>query len=152
MPAFKDLTGERFGKLTVIRLSEIKKAHLRWVCKCDCGKLTEVSAANIGKCTKSCGCLRNTQGGLTRKHPLWARWSEMHSRCNNFSDKNYGGRGIRVCKRWHSFKKFLEDVEATYFEGATMDRYPNNDGNYEPSNFRWATPLQQIHNRRSRKN
>src|SRR4051812_28604585 len=108
MPSFKDLTGKRFGRLLVIELSaksgKTKCSH--WLCLCDCGTKKIVSIANLGKNTNSCGCLRNTQGGLTRKHPLWATWSSMHQRCRDVKNKDYfryGGRGIKVCKRWRSF-------------------------------------------------
>lgn len=150
MPAFKDLTGKRIGKLVILGPHPKRTSYnmIRWICQCDCGNKKLITTSNLGRNTKSCGCIRNTQGGLTRKHALWGRWSTMHQRCNDPNDKNYGGRGISVCERWLSFELFLEDLEATFFKGASLDRYPNNNGNYEPTNVRWATPKQQAQNRR----
>lgn len=152
MPAFKDLTGKRFGKLTVIGPHPVRTGYnmIRWICKCDCGTDTLVTTGNIGKNTNSCGCYRNTQGSLSNKHRLWATFSTMHSRCEKERDKNYanyGGRGIKVCKRWKSFLLFLEDMEAGYRPGLSIDRINNNKG-YSPNNCRWATPKQQTRNRR----
>jgi hypothetical protein len=152
MAAFKDLSGKRFGKLVVVGPHPERTGHgmIRWICRCDCGKEKTVTTANIGKNTNSCGCLRNTQGSHSRKHRLWAVFSSMHGRCENPKDKayeNYGGRGIKVCVRWDSFLNFLEDMEATYAPGLSIDRR-DNDRNYEPGNCRWATAKEQGRNRR----
>ncbi len=75
----------------------------------------------------------------------------MHDRCSNKNSKNYpyyGGRGISVCERWGTFPPFLEDVGRKPHARLTLDRYPNNDGNYEPGNVRWATRAEQSRNRR----
>lgn len=81
-------------------------------------------------------------------------WADMRKRCNNpkyKQYKDYGGRGIKVCKEWDSFARFLCDVGLRP-TGLTLDRI-NNDGNYEPGNVKWSTRLEQVHNRRnSRKN
>lgn len=152
MPAFKDLTGKRIGRLTVIGPHPIRTSYkmIRWICRCDCGKEKLITTANIGSNTNSCGCLRNTQGGLTRKHPLWPIWSGMMQRCtdpNCEAYPNYGGRGIEVCARWKSFPAFLEDMEPSYRTGLSIDREDNDKG-YELSNCRWATAKQQGRNRR----
>lgn len=109
--------------------------------------------------SESCGCLRAekllaavTHHGL-RHHPLYQRWKGMMQRCYNpklTQFKDWGGRGITVCERWHDVALFIEDIERDLGPcppGMTLDRR-DNDGNYEPGNVRWATRLQQTHNRR----
>lgn len=85
--------------------------------------------------------------------PEFKSWHGMLQRCYNETDrefKRYGGRGISVCPRWkESFQNFFDDMGAKPSKGMSIDRYPNNDGNYEPGNCRWATPLQQAQNRRN---
>lgn len=85
-----------------------------------------------------------------RTNPFeYSSWRAMRARCSNPRLRGwplYGGRGITVCERWNSFENFLEDMGARP-EGTSLDRFPNNSGNYEPGNCRWATPYQQIHNR-----
>lgn len=155
MPAFVDLTGKRFGRLTAVsvvsmaaaRKPDHKYQDTVWLCRCNCGIVKHVTRGNLKNgSTISCRCFRDVQGAHSHKHPLWKRWSIMHDRCNNPKSKDwrrYGGRGIKVCERWNSFPYFLADMEATFFVGATLDRYPNNDGDYEPDNVRWATPKEQ---------
>ena len=77
----------------------------------------------------------------------------MKTRCTNPNCKDwrwYGGRGIEVCDRWMDFKNFLVDVFATWQPGLELDRYPDNDGNYEPGNFRWTTHIENTRNRTKR--
>lgn len=152
MPAFKDLSGRRFGRLVVVGPHPERTSYkmIRWICKCDCGNEKLITTANIGNNTNSCGCLRNTQGAHSNKHRLWAVFASMHSRCEKTYDasyENYGGRGIKVCRRWKSFRRFLEDMESSYREGLSIDRIDNDKG-YRPSNCRWATQKQQTRNRR----
>ena len=153
MPAFKDLTGKRFGRLVVAGPHPERTNYkmIRWICICDCGNEKLVTTANIGNNTNSCGCIRNTQGSLSNKHPLRKVFYGMHSRCEKKYDKNYpsyGGRGIRVCDRWSSLPAFLEDMEPSFKPGLSLDRIDVN-GNYEPSNCRWATAKQQGRNKRA---
>lgn len=156
MSRLSDISGERFGRLVAVnRVSTAtrkggKHIDTIWLCRCDCGADKQVGLTNLtsGR-TKSCGCLRFVQGGLSRKHPLWKRWQQMLERCSNPNHNryaSYGGRGIKVCDRWKSFPLFLEDVERSYKAGKTIDRV-NNDGDYEPSNFQWASLSQQARNK-----
>lgn len=158
----KDLTGQRFGRLTVIEFVGIKKGLAHWECLCDCGNTCIVNGVQLRRGnTKSCGCLRheNTFKYAHRsfKHgmsnsKLYYVWANMKNRCYN--EKNigyhmYGGRGIIVCAEWRdNFKAFYDYVsKLEHFneEGYTLDRIDNN-GNYEPGNVRWATVKERSRN------
>lgn len=160
----KDRVGQKFGRLTVLKLSDRRTLHqtVIWICRCDCSNIKEIPANDLamGK-TKSCGCLKReialAQVAKLTKHGqcysrIYKRWAGMMRRCYDSSKENfnlYGGRGISVCKRWHSFEKFYKDMGEVPF-GMTLDRIDTN-GNYEPSNCRWATPKQQSNNRTNNK-
>jgi hypothetical protein len=158
---FKDLTGAKFGKLTVISFGGRagKYKSIRWNCICSCGATTTTYASSLlSGGSKSCGCLRKeTKPTLrhgkshTKEHRIW---SHMKGRCQNPTDHkyhDYGGRGITVCERWQIFENFFEDMGQAPAPRHSIDRI-NNDGNYEPTNCRWATPTQQARNQRTRKN
>ena len=140
-----DITGNKFGSLTPV--SYIAKSQ--WNCVCDCGNTTVATYSHLtsGRRT-SCGCAK-TKHGL-RDDPLYATWIGMKGRCNNPNDKaysDYGGRGIKVCDRWmNSFEDFRADVGERPSPDHSIDRFPNNDGNYEPGNWRWATSEEQMNN------
>ena len=158
----KDITGMKFGRLTVLRLSHKDNRHeCHWLCKCDCGNEKTVSGNKLRSGnTKSCGCMQKEflDGRLRRKHgltnaKLYATWENMKHRCNdpnNWMYPNYGGRGIKVCEEWLDSSTFFEwALRHGYEEGLSIERI-NVNGNYEPNNCRWVT--QKVQSRNSRTN
>lgn len=172
MPGFLDRTGLKYGRLTVLcEVSRTNRGRTRWLCKCDCGKECAVNGSDFGaNRVTSCGCLRaertaeanaaRTKHGhsvgkkngkrlVTREY---RSWKSMKDRCNLPKAPNYhlyGGRGITVCSQWiglEGFVNFIHDMGPRPI-GHTLDRI-DADGNYEPSNCRWATLKKQAQNRR----
>lgn len=162
-----DITGERFGRLTAIRpvRSESNEGVI-WLCVCDCGnEVLEPAKRLRSGGVLSCGCLRKDKiAEVNRKHSkshksrLYKVWVGMRQRCkdpNHKSYKNYGGRGIRICKEWDDFEVFEDwaiangyNPDASYGE-CTIDRI-NVDGDYEPTNCRWVDSKTQANNKRTK--
>src|SRR5262245_37499727 len=131
---FKDITGQRFGNLVAIRRVNVHGRAI-WLCRCDCGTEKEIYGTDIrmGR-TVACGCRRGGPIHRKAKTPEHSAWVSMIARCERPTHpafKNYGGRGIKVCKRWReSFETFLADMGRKPSAGLTLDRI-DNDGNYD---------------------
>lgn len=163
MIRYKNITGKTFGRLTVVALSNArtKAGTAAWYCDCKCGNkavLVEGASLRNGH-SKSCGCLKAekvkfnaTRHGHARhsqRSGEYRSWMSMKTRISDLSYhafNRYGGRGITICDRWMIFENFLADM-GPQPKGTSLDRYPNNDGNYELGNCRWASRKEQRANR-----
>lgn len=158
-----DISGRKFGRLTVLeRVAHERKPGLietKWRCLCECGAIKDLYSGHIrsGK-TQACGCLRLERSSIAAKKLMTTHglsktkehdaWHAMRQRCNNPNNKSYhryGGRGIKVCKRWEKFENFFADMGKAP-SGGTLGRIDNN-GNYEKRNCRWETTMQQGRNK-----
>ena len=156
MSKIMDLLGRKFGRLTVISRAESKGGKAYWNCQCDCGKETVVygSYLRTGH-TKSCGCYNEDKKIKHKMYgtPEYRSWNHMLQRCNNKNShkySDYGGRGIVVCEKWLAFENFFADMGQRP-HGKTLERIDVN-GNYEPSNCKWATATEQQRNQRIQRN
>ena len=160
MPAFKNLTGQRFGKLTALYRTECHK-RTEWMCQCDCGvrksiwsnALTRSEATHCGCQTFAHRSRARTKHGSARpgkKTRTYNIWIALRQRCNDpnsINYPNYGGRGISVCPEWDSFEQFLQDMGKVPSKHHSIGRIDVNLG-YSPSNCRWETQTQQARNTR----
>lgn len=156
----KDLSGQSFGRISVIEYSHTIKKRAHWKCICKCGTSCVIAGKYlINGQTKSCGCLKpdttrirtlshgESRNGRTKEYRTW---KGIRTRCKNTSHHKYpiyGGRGIRICNRWESYTNFLEDMGRAPSETHSIERI-NVDGDYEPNNCKWATPKEQANNTR----
>lgn len=159
MGKLKDLTGQKFGKLTVIERAENQGKYTCWLCKCECGTLITVRSTNLltGN-TKSCGCYKKDKAIIDHtihnlsNHRIYKIWENMKSRCyrkTTINYERYGGRGIKVCNEWQQFEPFNDwAIKNGYKEDLTLDRIDVN-GNYEPDNCRWLSVKEQNRNTRT---
>jgi hypothetical protein len=166
-----DLVGKSFGRLIVVRFIGFVKKVRVWEVKCECGNINIINGYDLtrknGRGVKSCGCIHSeiiskneTTHGMS-KSQLWRIWHGIRTRCLNKNDKTYpryGGHGVTVYSKWlgeHGFENFRDDMYESYLKhvkefgeaNTSLDRWPNNYGNYEPSNVRWATWQEQARNR-----
>ena len=155
-----DLTGKRFGRLTVVSRNGSKNNSATWNCKCDCGNDCVITHRElVSGDTKSCGCIRKERNNNTRHGKRYTKmykvWLGIKQRCNDVNCKAYryyGKLGVIICNEWsNDFMNFYNWAMANgYKEGLSIDRI-NPFGNYEPSNCRWIPSSEQAKNKRNSK-
>lgn len=152
---FNPAVGEKINRWTVVQDPSARKKRL-WLCRCECGTERTVDKYGLARGhSKSCGCIKKEHSGRKPVHglirtPEYGAWTEMKRRCLDPSRPHYphyGGRGITFCDRWNDFAAFYADMGQRPGKGYSLDRIDVN-GNYEPSNCRWATASEQSKNRR----
>jgi len=156
MGKYNDLTGQKFGRLTVIKDVGRNKSHkVLWLCKCECGNTKIINGNSLKNgSTISCGCYQKERAKETQTTHgmegtrIYRIWKNIKVRClypKAINYKWYGGRGIKICDKWLKFEGFYEDMYLTYKEGLSIDRI-NSDGNYCKENCKWSTKIEQANN------
>lgn len=151
-----DMTGLKFGRLTVIGPAKNRGTRAYWVCKCECGRTKEIRGWSLRNGNvQSCGCEKGLRHGACtggRPKRIYNIWRDMRDRCknpNNVGFELYGARGISVCQEWEDFQSFWEWAKRTgYSDSLTLDRVDSNGG-YNPDNCRWITNSEQQRNKRN---
>lgn len=160
-----DITSHQFGRLTAQWPAGFqgKSRKTIWLCLCSCGRLKVIRMDHLRRgLIRSCGCFskeiphnlkHGEAGGRTTAE--YRAWNNMKNRCNARFPRRPGfqywaGAGVHVCERWTIFENFLADMGRRPTSEHSIDRFPDNNGNYEPGNCRWTTPKQQFDNRRDR--
>lgn len=153
--------GARYGRWTILKLSENKKHGNRlWLCRCECGVEKEVIGSHLNKGrSQSCGCFQRETVSLSSathklsrgKTPLYAVWQGIKQRClneNSYGYQYYGKRGVTISEDWKDFVNFYNDMSPSYKEGLSIERIDVNKG-YCKENCKWATKAEQARNRKT---
>jgi hypothetical protein len=146
------IPGERIGMLVTIKpFTDPDTGYKYWFCQCDCGKRKLIHVCVLRASAIGCGCRRGENHGRTSttEYRIWCGMIQRCTNPNHDAYHRYGGRGVKICERWRqSFSAFLQDMGPRPTPKYSLDRYPKNDGDYEPGNCRWATSKEQGRNTR----